>query len=325
LNLEVTLSTIGAVMRNRLAVSAILIAAALLAPHSAATQTFQPGDVYLIDGSSALYNISGGGDFSAAVPLATFLSTTGVLWGEMCFSTDRTMMYVPAFNAGTVYTVTASGMVTSFATGLITPLEVECLPDGTILVQEYDNGRVVDITGGGDFTAASGFITHPDFMRGLTLASNGDLLVGAYDDGEVRVGTAGGPFSALPLVGTIPGAAIPLQSVNEGFGGAILVGTGGDGGDIYDLQTGSPVLFAYGREFLNTATSTVAGAVYATDTTTDQVFDITAGGDFSAASPFAYGFVSIDSGIAVVPSPVGTIFSDGFETGDTTEWSDAVP
>jgi hypothetical protein len=208
---------------------------------------------------------------------------------------------------------------------LITPLEVECLPDGTILVQEYDNGRVVDITGGGDFTAASGYITHTDNMRGLTLVSNGDLLVGAYSDGEVRIGTAGGAFSTLPLLGSVPGDVTPLQSVNEGLGGAILVGTGGDGGDIYDLKTGSPVVFAWGRDFLNSATSLEAGAVYATDAATDQVFDITSGGDFSAASPFAYGFDSVDAAIAVVPTPVETIFSDGFESGDTTGWSDAVP
>ncbi len=311
-------------MKNRYALSVLVIVAALLVPHSVAGQTFQPGDVFLIDGSAAIYNISDGGDFSAAVPLATFASTTGVLWGEMCFSTDRTMMYVPAFSMGTVYTVTSSGTVTPFATGLTNPVEVECLPNGTILAQEYDNGRVVDITGGGDFAAGSGFITHTDAMRGLTLASNGDLLVGAYYDGEVRIGTAGGVFSTLPLLGSVPFPLI-LQSVNEGLGGAILVGTGGNGGDIYDLQTGSPVVFAYGRDFVNSATSLEAEAVYATDTATDQVFDITSGGDFSAASPFAWGFVSVDTAIAVVPTPVETIFADGFESGDTAKWSSAVP
>ena len=313
-------------MRNLCALSTLLFVAALAAPQAVVAQTFQPGDVYLIEGrgvSAWIHNISAGGDFAGATPFATFDSHgPGPVFGEICFSTDLTTMYVADFSAGIVHTVSTSGAVTSFATGLTNPIEVEYLPDGTILAQEYDNGRVVDITGGGDFTAAPGFITHTGTMRGLTLASNGDLLVGAYDDGEVRIGTAGGALSTLPLLGSVP--VTPLQSVNEGLGGTILVGTDGEGGDIYDLQTGSPVVFASGRIFLNSATSPVAGAVYATGTLADQVFDITAGGDFSTASPFAYGFTMVDSGIAVVPTP-GEIFSDGFESGNTSVWSSTLP
>lgn len=314
-----------------------LLAALGLARGAAAQTTFQTGDLYVIEskgGAARIHNITGGGDFSAASPFAT-LTGTGAIFGEICFSAELEVMYVADFSANVIHAITPAGATSTFATGLASPVAVECLRDGRIFAQEFGSsaGSVVEVTAGGDFALAPAFVSSTAELRGLAQLRSGALLVASWEVGKVRVGTTGGAFATLPLVADLSGTGDGVvQSINEGPAGEILVAQGYDGGPIYDVRTGSPVLFAFGRAFLNTATDVVTGEVYAIDRDSCEVFAITGGGDFSAALSFAYGLgetcdppndPGVDTALAAVPWPA-TIFRDDFDLGDVCAWSDSV-
>jgi hypothetical protein len=313
-------------------VGAALVAA--LAP-GAAAQTFQTGDVYVIEAGvdeARIHDVTGGGDFSAATPFAT-LPGTGAAKGEICFSAKLDTMYVADFDADVVHAVSAAGAVSTFATGLSSPVAVACR-SGRVFAQEFragldpSNGSVVDITGGGDFTSAPAFISSTTASRGITVTDNARLLVGSWDGGEVRVGTNGGAFASLPLLAALPGAGV-VQSIEEGPNGEILVAVGVEapneykGGPLYDFASGTPAEWATGLDFMNAATRVSNGQVLATTFTSDEIFDVTGGGDFSLASAFATGFAQLDTAIAAVPIP-SFLFEDGFESTDVCAWSDSV-
>lgn len=322
--------------RRPAAILHAVLAATGLARGAAAQATFQTGDVYVIEavaGEARIHDVTAGGDFLGATPFAT-LAGTGAASGEICFSAKLDTMYVADVAAGTVHAVSAAGDVSTFATGLTFPVAVACR-SGSVYAQEISsgpdpsNGSVVDVTAGGDFTSAPAFVSSPTALRGLAVTSGAALLVGSWDDGRVRVGTSGGAFASLPLLAALPGDGV-VQSIEEGPNGEILVAvfldegaSAYEGGPLYDFASGTPVAWATGLDFMNSATRVTNGQVLATTFTSAEIFDVTGGGDFSLAAPFATGFGALDTALAAVPEP-SSLFEDGFESIDVCAWSDSV-
>jgi hypothetical protein len=310
------------------------LAATGLARGAAAQTTFQTGDAYVIEavaGEARIHNVTAGGDFSGATPFAT-LTGTGSVFGEICFSAKLDKMFVADFGAGVVHAVTPAGSVSTFATGLTSPVAVACR-SGRVYAQEFasgldpSNGSVVDITAGGNFASAPAFVSSTTALRGMTVTAGAALLIGSWDDGRVRIGTNGGAFTSLPLLAALPGAGV-VQSIDEGPNGEILVAVDDEigeyqGGPIFDFGSGTPTEWATGLDFVNTATRVNNGQVLASAFTSDEIFDVTGGGDFALAAAFATGFAQLDTALAAVPEP-SFLFEDGFESIDVCAWSDSV-
>jgi hypothetical protein len=156
---------------------------------------------------------------------------------------------------------------------------------GDLLATESADGSIVNIAGGGDFSAAPRFATGLDTPTGICLGPGGDVYV-AEGTGSLLVATAGGDLSAALPFATGLGNAIGLACsgsqilVADNSGGRIVDATAGG-----DLGAATP--FAEGLPLVTHLLRASDGTLYAQAGT--EIFDVTAGGDFSAAAPFAFG------------------------------------
>lgn len=204
--------------------------------------------------------------------------------GQFAWSVDLDTMYLSLYSTGEVIAVDPMGNYTTHAFNLTGPSGLLMTRDGTLLVAEHDAGEITDITIGGDMSAA------PPFTDGLT---------GPRDMAELADGTV--------LV-----ADQHLDSVFD----ALYPGGG---------TVGLP--FAEGLNLVRGLTTVDNGSIYATievfpqGVSTFFVMDITAGGNFMAATPFAFGrdFVSL------AETPDGELLSGelfGFDVWDITAGGD---
>src|SRR6266545_1169217 len=74
--------------------------------------------------------------------------------------------------------------------------------DGDILIPEFDEGSVVNIRGGGDFTGALRFATGLSSPMGLCQGPGGDIYATEFGAGEVTIITEGGDFTGAPAFAT---------------------------------------------------------------------------------------------------------------------------
>lgn len=150
---------------------------------SASGATFIPGDVFSLpiaaNQSFRLMNISGGGDFSGSPGLSIVAGPRT----QMAWSADLTTLYVTRLMTGPVFTsvwaISATGVVTSFATGAGSPNGIVRTADGRLLtaVGTGGFGGVVDITVGGDFAGAPAFATGFRQPMNLVQLTNGHILL----------------------------------------------------------------------------------------------------------------------------------------------------
>lgn len=248
--------------KNTLTSLAALLGVALASASGAA---FVPGDVFSLTvspgGQAKILNITTGGNFSNSSALAN----PAYAEGQIAWSGDLSTLYVTrrmVFSPEpvSVWAISATGAVTSFATNAGTTRGIVQTTDGRLLASlgTSPNAKVVDITTGGNFGGnapafATGFRRPGSLVQ---LASGRTLVVDmASELPRVLDITAGGVFT----------------DNDEGF----AFGFTGGLGDI--VQTSAGRLF-------------VVNGI--------RVFDITAGGDFSSATPFAtnsnnYGFTGL--------------------------------
>jgi hypothetical protein len=111
--------------------------------------------------NSAIYDITGGGSFSAATPFAT--GTSGVrdliqLWDGRVMAASQ--------NAGEVDDIhyPAGGAATAFATGLGSVAGLAQKHGGQLFVTSYGSSAIYDITAGGSFSAATAYANGQSFM-----------------------------------------------------------------------------------------------------------------------------------------------------------------
>jgi hypothetical protein len=265
--------TRGRIATNRFFALAVLALAARQAPAAA---IFTPGDVFATAESGDIWNVTAGGDFrTGAVPFADVIVNTS---GDPAWSADRSTMYVSSYATGTVYAITPAGVFTPFATGLSTPRGLLTTSAGRLLVTEGGSGQITDITAGGNFTAAAPFASGLAQPYSLAQTPNGNIYAAEISGGEISDVTAGGVIGAAQVFASgINGVQdiIPAASGNGLFAAH-------SGGVFAISGTGVKTAFATGRG-MQGLTSTAAGRLLASDTFTDAVYDVTAGGNLLAS------------------------------------------
>jgi cysteine-rich repeat protein len=273
------------------------VAALLSALVTPALAQFNPGDLFW-GGSftpAQLINVTGGGNFSGATPLATLAGRT---IGQMAWSADRLTLYVTLFALNRVDAVTAAGAQSIYATGVASPTGLLTTRDGRLLVASF-SGSVIDITGGGDFTAAPAFAIGLAGPRNLVQLDDDRILIATQSNGRVIDITAGGNFGADP--GFAFGLSNPLDLVQDALGrifvsesSALQVTDITAGGDFTGVAP-----FAFGRQFAGLAIDG-SGRLLATALVGSNAWDITAGGNFGAAAPWAFNLPTVETAFDTV-------------------------
>jgi MYXO-CTERM domain-containing protein len=180
---------------------------------------------------------------------ALLLATPGRNSGQLAFSPALDYLYATQFDLDEVVAVDAGGNVSSFATGINGPTGLAVLSDGRMLVVSFYDHALLDITAGGDFTNAVPFATGLSGGRNLLQLGDGRVLVADQGTGAV-------------------------YDVHYPNGGVI---------------TPAENTFATGLGLIGDLVETSAGHIYLSRYGSNQIMDITLGGDFFAVSPFATG------------------------------------
>ncbi|WP_254508181.1 Ig-like domain-containing protein [Anatilimnocola floriformis] len=272
-----------------------------------AMMAFTPGDVFAstVLPPEALYEVTGGGNFSAAGPFASLGDRT---FGQIAWSEDLSTAYVALFDSGAVVAVNSAGGISPFATGLTVPTGLILANDGRLLVSEFNSGEITDITAGGDFTGATPYATGLSGPRNMVQLSDGRILVGEDSNGQVTDLATGGNLSgATPFASGLGTVSDIVQSSS----GAIYV-SDRFGQKVFNITAGgsfsAATAFATGLAF-NGLTFDGTGRFLAAADNVANIYDITAGGNFAAATPFATlpAGTSLDSVLDTVPAGSGTL------------------
>jgi hypothetical protein len=246
---------------------------------------FSEGDVFWAPGGCGtpcgIFDITDGGGIVAG----DIVATTSGSPGQIAWSTDLQTLYMTEFGSNQVVSISNAGAVGVFATGVSGPTGLLRLSDGRLFVVSYNDGTVLDISAGGDFSAATPFATGFDSPRNLIQLSNGSLLLADQGSHLVYDITTGGDYSSS--AGFASGFTRGPYDLAQDDLGKVYASTRGP---VYDITNGGDFSaasgFATGIEFMGL---TIDGdqRLLASEFSEGSVFDISAGGDFFAATPFA--------------------------------------
>lgn len=225
-----------------------------------------------------------------------FVDTGHYSIGQFAWSIDLTTMYVPYYTTGQVAAIDAAGNVNTFATGLSGPAGMLMTREGVLLVAEHDSGEVTNITAGGAFDGAPALTDGLIGPRHLAQLPDGRVLVVDQDAEEVH-------DTLYPTGGTV---GMPWA---DGFVQPITLVVAADG-----------TTFVATREF-------VMGSF------TGFIYDVTGGGDFTGAVPFAegaplLGMAFMADGTMLANELFGTVVWDVTAGGDvsaTTPYATGLP
>jgi len=159
----------------------------------------------------AVYDISAGGDYSAATAFAFgFGSPRNLLELE----TGEILLADQSPLGRAVFDITAGGdfsSATPFAWGFPPDGPYDLVQDGAGRIFASTDAGVFDITGGGDFSSATPHASGRFFV-GLAVDAAGRLLASELESGDVYDITAAGSYAA----------ATPFASNLDGFGDSAL-------------------------------------------------------------------------------------------------------
>ncbi len=230
---------------------------------AAASSNFTTGTIY--DGGAtnidtSFYNITAGGSIATAVA-----STTGTQFaaGQMVWSPDLTVAYYANYTTNNVVAIDPNGVVSVFATGITGPTGLLMTSSGRLLVASTALSKVIDITGGGNFSSATTLISGLNGPRDMLEVSPGVIYI-----------ANGGP-------GTV-------TKYENGVSSNFATG----------LSTVANLVLWNGHVYADTYTGTP-----------NQIYDITAGGDFTGAAGFAsgltFGGLTVDSSDHLLANVLG--------------------
>lgn len=278
-----------------------------LVSHVSAAAKFTPGDLFAVSNTGRVYNVTAGGDFTNATPFADIGASE---IGHIAFSRDLTTMYVSSFINNTVFAIDASGVATPLATNLYHPLGLLMTTDGRLLVVDDNSGgtstkEVTDITDGGDFSYGGPVFASNVGELGFDLAQSVDGRIFVSDGYRDRILdiTAGGPASAANQFGPLL-SSLSIEAAPDGG----LFATDSDVTRVVKLDAnGQPTLVGYNRS-LSGVEYTAGGRLLGVDFNTNEIIDITAGGDMTTAPVFAT-VTGVDSVTSVpLPEPIALCF-----------------
>jgi cysteine-rich repeat protein len=256
-----------------------------------------PGDVFVTEtDAGSVVNVRNGGNLTGAPRFAIGLSApTGI-----CVTFEGDVL-VAESGSGEVTNITTGGDFTStpaFASGLDGPMDLYC-EEGRILVVERSPGQQGEIT---NITAGGSFGGSPSFAAGLGTGATGlafdpiNEKLYASDNGLGRVFdvTNGGVYLAVtPLASNgaaTAGLAVRGEQLLAANPGSDTIRNFAGGGDLAALP-----VFATVPDVVNLVN--VQGGDILAVSSTGAVYDVTAGGDFTSAQPFATG-VAVDAEFA---------------------------
>jgi hypothetical protein len=271
-----------------------LAVVALLARETSAIG-FTPGDLFADTYYGTVYNVTAGGNFASATP---FASVGFIDIGKPAWSADLSTMYVSDRVADTVYAIDAAGNVSTFATGLDGPAGLLLTSTGKLLVTEFDAGEVTDISAGGNFTSAAPFAAGMSNPGDLAETPDGRLFASEWGAHEVSNITAGGTITPGDVfVSGLPAVSSLITSQSGG-----LMATASNAYQVYDITPlGVKTLFGSNAAIWGIGYD-ASGNLLGADLSTNEVRNISAGGDLSTAPVFASGLSGLHS-VAVVPVP----------------------
>ena len=277
----------------------------------------QPGDILVSNNDTGeVFNITAGGDFSMATPFAT---TSGFAF-ELCQLGVGGPVFVAAGADGAVHDITAGGdfsMATGYAFGLLNVVALSCSAS-EIMAGDFGLREVYDVTAGGDFSTASAFAS------GLSVVSMTRTAAGLYAS-ELNAGippygihniTAGGDFDGAQPFAQGQGDSLSLTEHN----GMLITILDDTSNRVVNITAGGPVVNAPNFAIVPGILSARSfdGTMWAT-TSNGSVYDISAGGDFTAATPFATGLGLFPIGLLVVRGCGDAIVHSGEDCDDGGE------
>jgi MYXO-CTERM domain-containing protein len=261
-----------------------------ITPGDTVAAVLETGDVYVING---------GGDFSVATPAA---SVAPLFAYDVCRTQTGNVLVVGVdanLSQSVVYDVT-TGTAVPFATGLQLAVGLHC-GAGQIFVTDYFTG-VFDITAGGNFANATPYATGISSVS-VFRDANGTLWSSDYDDmmispppyGVVNI-TTGGDFSnATPYALAPDGDAADIAQ----HAGALYTSLYTNG-VVVDFTAGGTLGSAPPFATLPGVLGLAArDGTFLAGTQTGTVFEISTGGDFSAATPFVTGLGGVIYGLEI--------------------------
>ena len=149
-----------------------------------------------------------------------------------------------------------------------------------------DDGTVINIRGGGDFTSLPRFATGMDAPQDLCVGPGGDLYVTEQADGTILVITGGGDVVAATPHATGLSAPMGLSCSDS----QILVVEFGSG-EVTDATAAGDYSaappFAEGLDTPTGVLRTSNGTLYVSENSAGEITDITSGGDFTGVAAFA--------------------------------------
>jgi cysteine-rich repeat protein len=278
----------------------------------------QPGDLLVSVEFGDVYDIQAGGDFAAQPPFVTLPNSYAS--GGLCTFGNKVLVngFAPGNGTTTVYDI-ASGTALPFATGLHYAVSLYCDANQQLAADTQDE-TVYDITSGGmAMSFATGLETY-----GVYRDSNG--VIWATDYNGPGTGTA--PFGIFDIsTGGDFSGADPFAMSNAGDALSVTERSGARYAALYVAER--VVDFTAGGTLENmppfatvpnlAGVFTTPGKLWAT-TLTGEVYDITAGGDFTLAQAFATGLGGKVYGLVEIPPAIlcGNGDVDPGETCDTS-------
>lgn len=259
--------------------------AVLLAGGAAAPATAQPelGTLLFCDADNdRVHDIRDGGDFTLDIPFASFV----LLVQDVCLGPNGDL-YATELVSGEIKIITAGGSFNGappFASGLVNPGGLAC-SESQILVAETGTGTIADATGGGNVAGGPRYAVGLPNVSDLFRDSSGTLWA-STQDGNIWDVSAGGDFTLVPPFATGGGF---LRGMEE-FDGMLLVADQSNDA-VVDFTTGGnfAVLPVFATFFGPRHLIPVPG-IGLLAAKVSEVLEISAGGDFTGATPFAEGF-----------------------------------
>jgi hypothetical protein len=264
--------------RRRWLLSGLIVIAGL-APQWAAAVVFQAGDLYYASNSSpgAIYNISGGGNFSGATAFSTGMGSN---LGQLAWSQDRTTMYSTQWSSGPVHQISATGVRTTYSI-VTSVLGLSVINTGQVLVaQRSSPSRVFDITNPGTPVL---YATINDATRNMTQLPTGEILVMGE---QGRIWNVAGGTTTLWADVTAANLGGDIDFTSDGRVFASFWDSASQGGGVYEVTGGGTIT----SPRFATPTSSSPTFALAIDRRTNKilaagigatfVLDITAGGTY---------------------------------------------
>jgi hypothetical protein len=269
-----------------------------------ATPKFVAGDLLWVSTEdSRIYTIAASSSKVNGGSRTPFATVGHQQFGQMAFDASGTTAYITTWD-GYVMSIDNAGNVKEFARGLNTPTGLVRTSTGKLLVASYDDGKIFDITAGGDFSAATAWAYGLLNPRSLLETPNG-IYVAEQGSNEITNVGKGGDLTLAAAHATI-GAPTSMAWYKDK-----LYAVSNDNMNVYAIATAGAVNmstpYAKGKEFSSLATADghlySGTATRASSLLDSGIWDVSAGGDYKTKPAMIYNLPEADSILGIVPEP----------------------